>query len=834
MAMLVSSILAAYAILNIIENKVAAFVEGQVDQIQEGINQRFKTFDAMLKTNEGNLDKHLNKILPELAKALRRRENLELWSPAELGELAQHYNVSEVYIINKATRVIASSFKADLGFELGTVSSGLRGFLVGLSSSKTDVAVIDRINASSKTGILNKYAYFSPADSTYIFEVSVEIKPYLEGVHSSEYVRFIFDEMFADRIGDQLLLKSVDLFIVNNLAVLPFAGNAKPISRSEIPDIPSLGFIKKVTNNDVEYFSRLRLDGTLLDNEAYFMAVRVRYDHNAAHEIALDIIVSNFLIFGFTLLTMLALIHLVLVKNIDRRVAIINKSLKRISVGGYDELCEVGGNDEIAYIADRVNTMSGLLSSRETELNEVQNTLEIKVLERTANLYKEIERRKEAEIKLNVLATTDPLTELPNRRMLDQYVERALISTQRSKDVLAVLFLDLDNFKYVNDSLGHSAGDVLLKTIAFRLSNAIRSSDVAGRFGGDEFVILLQNLKGDRDTIAQHVQTIVEKILEIVHEEIPLGHHVHHCTMSIGVALSNNHSSVEMLYKQADAAMYRAKEAGKNTFSFYEKSMQERADERLIIEKGIRQAIKDEAFTLNYQPQINAEGQLVGVEALIRWQNAEGGFVPPDRFIPVAEEIGLIVPIGDWVLFEACRQFVKWQELGMTVPHISVNVSAKQFQQSDFVEHTHGIVKANGVAPSSICLEITETATIGDERTIFERVHGLHEVGFLVSIDDFGTGYSSLNYLKNLPFDQLKIDKSYIDGIGQNENDSAIVKMIISMTHHLGAKLIAEGVETKEQLDYLAENGCFEYQGYYFSKPLSADGFEAYARGLEH
>jgi diguanylate cyclase (GGDEF)-like protein len=834
LATLASSVLAGYVILTVIEDKVDEVIQEQVELVQDGIYQRFKTFDSVLKKNEKGLDKHLNKILPELAKKLRQRKVLETWSPTELAKLAEQYNVTEIYVVNKETKVVATSFVPDLGFELGSISKGLRDFLEGLSSSETDVTVIDRINASSKTGVLNKYAYFSPMDSSYIFEVSVEIKPYLANIHSSEYVSFIFDEMFTDIIGDQMLLSAVDLFIVNDIAVLPFAGDATPVMRKDIPVIPKAGYVRVAGGEKVVYFSRLLLEGMLLDNEAYFLAVRVRFNNQVAHAMAVDLIVTSALVFGISLILILALIHLIVVRNVVQRVTTVNTALKKISEGDYHAVCSVPGVDEISTIANSVNKMKLMLSSRESELQHAHDTLETKVLERTKVLQQEVTRRKEVEEELNVLATTDPLTKLPNRRMIDQYIERAIITAQRSGDLLAVLFLDLDNFKYVNDSLGHSAGDILLKTIALRVSNAVRSSDIAGRFGGDEFVVLLQNLKGDREDVALHVQTIVEQVLDAIRVEIPLGDHVHHCTVSIGVALSDEYSAVELMYKQADTAMYRAKELGKNHFSFYEESMQALADSRLIIEKEMRAALKSEAFTLNYQPQLNSDYKLIGVEALIRWQKDDGSFVPPDSFIPVAEEIGLIIPIGDWVLRECCRQLNRWHKAGVDVPELSINISAKQFHQTGFVGHVHDIVEAHDISPSLISLEITETALLGNQEGVIKGIRELRESGFKISIDDFGTGYSSLNYLKRLSFDQLKIDRSFVQGLGENEDDEAIAKMIISMTHHLGAKVIAEGVETLEQQQYLVENGCNEYQGYYFSKPLSADDFVEYVGSLSN
>jgi len=817
----------------LIEDKVDTAIKKQAGLIQQGVNDRFITLNTVLRKNEASLDARLNKILPELSVLLRaKKPDLADWSPEELTELAKSYKVSEIYIVDKSTKVIATSLVPDLGFELGSISPNLRHSLVTLSSSKVDTMVIDRLNVSSKMGVLNKYVYFSPADSSYIFEISIDMKAYLEAEFSIEYVEFLFNDLFTGIIGGQLLLKSVDLFIVNNLAVLPFAGSGEVILRDSLPSIPENGFTYRATVDGLEYFSRLQLDGSLYGDDEYFLAVRTRFDNEAAQKIVFDLVVSNVLILIALLLIFLFISNFLVIKTVVRRVKRVNRALKKIASGEYETNCVVNGDDEIASIAESVNKMAEELAERDQEIQRAHNTLETEVLKRTDHLNKEINRREAVESELNVLATTDPLTKLPNRRMIDQYVERAIISSERNNEVVAVLFLDLDNFKYVNDSLGHSAGDVLLKTIAFRISNVIRSSDVAGRFGGDEFVLLLQHLKGKRNEVAQHVQTIIESVLEAVRAEIYLGDHIHHCTLSIGVTLSNKYSSVETMYKQADAAMYRAKDTGKNTFCFYEESMQEMADTRLLIEKEIRQAIKNEVFTLNYQPQLGVRNQLVGVEALIRWKKEDGSFVPPDTFIPIAEEIGLIIPIGDWVLFEACRQLSKWQSNGIEVPHLAINISAKQFHQSDFVTHVESIVSSQGISPSSICLEITETATLGDQTITIERIKALRGKGFLVSIDDFGTGYSSLNYLKNLPFDQLKVDKSYIQGIEENSNDAAIVNMIISMAAHLGASVIAEGVETKEQLEYLKENGCYEYQGYYFSKPLKEEDFNIYVKAL--
>lgn len=828
LAMISAGIVAGLIVNSVIDTQVHSLINEQLDLVQKGIHQRFKTFDEFLKQDEVSLDAHVEQVLPELTQHLRsNKTDVTAWSSKELRALAERYEVNEIYIIDQSTRVVATSFLPDMGFELGTISQHVRDMLAGLLGQ--DHVLVDRFTLSSKTGIMNKYAYFSPAGSDYIFEVSVELKPFLANLRSHKYVQFLFEDMFTDLMGNQMLLKSIDIFLVNDLVVLPFDGNTEPILRSNFPDIPAGQIVRNGDGSKREYFSRIELQGTLLGGVSEYMVIRSRFDQSAADALALKLIVSNSLVLACSMLMIYFLINFILNKTVIQRVYRVNDTLNKISSGDYDVECNVGGNDEITSIANHVEVMKATLAKRESELNQAYGSLEDKVAERTRDLQSEIEKRVAAEKELNILATTDPLTNLPNRRLIDQYLQRALASSGRSGHLTAVLFLDLDNFKYVNDSMGHSAGDVLIKTIAARLAGAIRTSDIAGRLGGDEFIVLLQSLEGDRNMVAQNVQTIAEKILDSVRSAIPIGDHVHHCTLSIGITLSDDYSSPESMYKQADTAMYRAKELGKDNFCFYEASMQDMADQRLLIEKDLRNAIKHNEFFLNYQPQINSYGQLIGAEALIRWQKADGSFVPPDTFIPVAEEIGLILSIGDCVLNNACQQLREWLDAGLMVPHLSVNISAKQFHQDNFVDSVHAAVKRHGLEPERIYLEITETAMLGNRDDIVAKIKELRTLGFAISIDDFGTGYSSLNYLKNLPFDQLKIDKSFIHGIGENADDSAIVNMIISMAVHLNVNLIAEGVENKHQFYYLKQNGCYEYQGYFFGKPMSAEDFMAFA-----
>lgn len=817
---------------NDIQKQMNAVIDEQVSSIHSKIDQRFKTFDNLLRQDEKGLNEQLKVSLPKLSATLQSgKQKPTDWNPQELAVLAKEFNVDEIYIIDKSTTIVATSYLPDLGFELGLISSDIRKHLLGLFNSNK--VSIDLITLGTKTGVLNKYAYYSPVDSDYIFEVSVAIKPFLAKKHSPEYVHFIFNDFFNITTDNHLLLGTVDLFIVNDIAALPFTGNLTPINRNQLPNIPKHSSIKQKTNNHLIFYSRLELDNTMFGGIGQFLAVRTDFDISSTYALTRKLIITNFTTLFIALILIYLFVNTVLKRTVIKRVNSIKETLKRITGGDYSAKCDIGGDDELTQISNSVDDMRNTLSQRHKELESIHRTLEDKVIQRTQKLQNEISKRESAEKDLQVLATTDPLTNLPNRRLIDQYLERALITAQRSHNISGVLFLDLDNFKYVNDSLGHSAGDILLKTIASRISSTIRASDIAGRLGGDEFIILLTELENNRESAAKIIQTIVEKLLKSIRASIPLGDHTHHCTLSIGIAISDGYSSAESLYRQADTAMYKAKEQGKNTFCFYEESMQQTADERLHIEKDLRIALRKDQFTLHYQPQVNDKNQLIGAEALIRWQKDDGSFIAPDNFIPITEEIGLIIPIGNWVLNKACNQLIQWQEAGVYIPHLSVNISPKQFHESDFVESVTRIVKQNNISPSRIYLEITETVMMENQELITAKINALRQLGFHISIDDFGTGYSSLGYLKNLPIDQLKIDKSFIQGIGEDTSDLAIVKMIISMTTHLNAGLIAEGVEDEKQLSYLKQSGCHQYQGYYFSKPLNTSSFLKYAKNIE-
>lgn len=445
-----------------------------------------------------------------------------------------------------------------------------------------------------------------------------------------------------------------------------------------------------------------------------------------------------------------------------------------------------------------------------TEINELAQLASIAI------------ERKLSEKKVAHLAFFDALTNLPNRRLFMANLEKALSSDKRHKTNGALLYLDLDHFKTLNDSLGHDIGDELLIQVANRLKQCIRDEDTVARLGGDEFVLLLNCREISPDIMLEHALTMAERVQKALQAPYQLKKHIHHITPSIGITLVPNlNITPGEILKQADTAMYYAKNRGRNAISFYNEDMQRRADQRLIMENDLRDALAQQQFSLHYQPQFDANHQLIGAEALLRWLHPEKGLISVTDFIHVAEETGLILLIGDWVIREACLQLLKWPGL----PHLAVNISPKQFRQPKFYQKITAILDKHGIVTPRLTLEITEGSLIEDIDETIEKLQALQNRGISISIDDFGTGYSSLAYLKQLPLNQLKIDQSFVRNIVTDHNDSVIVETIIVMAQHLGLSVIAEGVETIEQVQFLRDSNCKGYQGYFFSKPLAADEF---------
>jgi diguanylate cyclase (GGDEF)-like protein/PAS domain S-box-containing protein len=447
--------------------------------------------------------------------------------------------------------------------------------------------------------------------------------------------------------------------------------------------------------------------------------------------------------------------------------------------------------------------------------------------------YYDISKLKHAEEKIRELAFFDQLTGLPNRVLLLDRVRQALSTNTRSKSFGALLFIDLDNFKTLNDSLGHDMGDQLLKMAAQRISRCVRTDDTVARFGGDEFVVLLANL-GTQEArgAALQAEAIGEKILAAFVETFRLDPYEYPCTPSVGVTLfSPEDRNVDELLKRADLAMYDAKTAGRNGLRFFDPVMQTMISARAALDADLREDLKKERLLLHYQPQVDHEGKLLGAEALARWPHAQRGMISPSEFIPLAESTGLILPLGAAMLKIACRQLARWSADPAT-EHltVSINVSALQMRQKNFVEQVRETIEETGANPHRLKIELTESTLVSNVDDVIAKMDKLKAIGISFSLDDFGTGYSSLSYLKRLPLDQLKIDRSFVQDILVDPNDAAIAQMIIALSKSLGLSVIAEGVETEEQYAFLARHGQLNYQGYLFGRPLPPEDFETFAR----
>jgi diguanylate cyclase (GGDEF)-like protein/PAS domain S-box-containing protein len=481
------------------------------------------------------------------------------------------------------------------------------------------------------------------------------------------------------------------------------------------------------------------------------------------------------------------------------------------TAGGYDETYRIVRSDgSIRWVHDRafpVHDASGTVY-------------------RIAGIAEDITERKLAEERLMHLAHYDVLTSLPNRVLYYDRLRQAL--AQRNQWTVGVMLIDVDRFKNVNDTLGHAVGDRLLQQVSERLTRSVRSGDTVGRLGGDEFAVVLSNL-----ATAQDANLVAQKIIASFKEPFRLdGGAEIYVTGSIGITLYPNDSTdQDTLIKNADAAMYRAKEVGRNAYRFYTPEMNARALELLSMESSLRRALDRREFLLYYQPKVSvASGDIVGVEALLRWRHPERGLVSPGEFMPVLEDTGLIVPVGEWVVGAVCAQINEWQGRGIDPKAVAVNLSARQFVDKELGATIRRILEENGVDPTLIELEITESSLMANTEESTRTLEFLAQLGVGLSIDDFGTGYSSLGYLKRFPLDALKVDRSFVRDITTSADDATITRAVISMAHSLGLKVIAEGVETQEQVSFLAEHGCDEFQGYFFSRPLPADECGAWLR----
>ncbi|MBI3479604.1 MAG: EAL domain-containing protein [Nitrosomonadales bacterium] len=439
-------------------------------------------------------------------------------------------------------------------------------------------------------------------------------------------------------------------------------------------------------------------------------------------------------------------------------------------------------------------------------------------------LMSDISERKAAEARMVYLAQHDVLTGLPNRMLFQDRLQQAINHAERQQDKVALLFMDLDRFKDVNDTLGHHVGDLLLQEVARRILLCVRSSDTVSRQGGDEFVIMLPNLEDLGDIVL-----VVDKLIEIIVASYELSGHTVHVTASVGVSVyPQDGEDIDILLRNADTAMYQAKDAGRNGYRFFTQEMNRAVARRVGLENKLRQALKNGELLLHYQPKVDLRsGEILAAEALVRWQHPVDGLIPPADFIPVAEETGMILKIGEWVLNEACRQNQQWRETGMRGIVMAVNLSPVQFHERNLDETIQAALQRSGMPAGALEVEITESAMMRDPVQAIIMLNKISSSGIKISVDDFGTGYSSLSYLKKFPIDELKIDQSFVRDLSVDKDDAAIVRAVISMAKSLGLSVIAEGVETLEQLRFLEMFDCDKIQGYYFSNPLSADEFGA-------
>jgi diguanylate cyclase (GGDEF)-like protein/PAS domain S-box-containing protein len=501
-----------------------------------------------------------------------------------------------------------------------------------------------------------------------------------------------------------------------------------------------------------------------------------------------------------------------------------------------------GHHDDAFYQAmwaqvDRTDSWQGEITNRHKDGKAYAKWLTITVVRDPQGAishyvggFFDITQRKQAEAEIEQLAFYDPLTGLPNRRLLLDRLHQALALSRRHQQHGALLFLDMDNFKSLNDTLGHVQGDLLLQQVAQRLKSCVRESDTVARLGGDEFVVMLEGRGGVEAEAAVEAEAVSEKVLAALNQAYELKGVKYHSSASIGVTLyGGDDAATEDLLKRADLALYQAKAAGRNTLRFFDPRMQATINARVALESDLRAGLAAQQFLLHYQPQVDLLNRLMGVEALLRWQHPERGMVSPAQFIPLAEETGLILPLGHWVLEAACQQLRRWQASAATAAlTISVNVSALQFRQKNFVKDVLAALERSGARPETLKLELTESMLLSNVEDTIDKMQTLRGHGIGFSLDDFGTGYSSLSYLKRLPLDQLKIDGSFVKDAANNPHDAAIIQTIVALGSSMEMNVIAEGVETEEQRDVLSRLGCHRYQGYLFGRPGPVEALAPY------
>jgi diguanylate cyclase (GGDEF)-like protein len=608
---------------------------------------------------------------------------------------------------------------------------------------------------------------------------------------------------------------SVDLTVIGSQTMGPALREALAHAIND----PQGRYIKPINDQILMTYILLRdINGTpigilqsALPRNSYQAGLR------AVHYYLITYLVAG-LLFSLLMISLLRAIIIKRLEKLDIELTQISDN-KAIASRVSDE-----GNDEISSVATEINIMLDIIQASQEQLEHRVEKRTEQLKKANQHLQQEITERKTIEQELIAnkehllrLAHYDNLTGLPNRVFFNEILNKALNHAARQNKVMAVLFIDLDRFKNINDAMGHNTGDLVLKEIAKRLESILRAGDTLARLSGDEFIALLNDIPQPK--YASHV---AEKLLEVCAVPVKIETHEFFTTASVGICIyPNDGASLEDLQKNADMAMYKAKHAGGNNFQYFTKEMNTEAHEHIKLEAHLRKAITENEFILFYQPKLNlSTGKITGVEALIRWDSPELGMISPVKFIPLAEETGLILQIGEWALREACKTAKQWQVQGYTPISVAVNLSPKQFRHKDIASLVASVLNETGLAPEYLNLEITETAVMDNVETAIQRLTEIKKMGVQISVDDFGTGYTSISYLKRFPIDVLKVDQSFIKGIPGSADDVAIVSAVIAMAHNLSMTVVAEGVETEEQMDYLAQHGCDVIQGYFISSPL--------------
>jgi len=661
--------------------------------------------------------------------------------------------------------------------------------------------------------------------------------------------------------GNLIAENSERQFNINNIPEYSAARNgAKPIEQSQFRyrdsvrnnllldfTVPVFSQVNPVNGNlPLNDFNALNATDNLSGSQHILGYARIAINLNTLERQLYPFAVLIFSVAAvFTLLC--ALISTVITRRITFPLSRLAIAATELSSGNLDQRLPVTGSGEVRDLTRVVNHIFSGLKSHKTRIDVDRQLLSRKVDERTEQLVQRnsqlksaIDEANRAKHRLHHLAYYDSLTVLPNRQFFTEQLNFLLRVAKRENHKLALLFIDLDNFKRINDSLGHSAGDLLLKEAAKRLQNCVRDSDLlargtsvedskisVSRLGGDEFTIVLNNI-----TDIKSAAVAAERVLAALSKPVNLEGHELVITPSIGITIAPDDSdNVEGLLRHADTAMYHAKTTGKNRFQYYSSHMNELGVQRLKLETDLRKAVERSELVLHYQPQVSIiTGEIVGAEAMVRWQHPEHGLIPPMQFIPVAEEMGLIVDLGEFVLTQACKQMNQWQKQGIIFPKIAVNVSSLQFNHAWFIERIKQALEETGLTPGALELELTESVIMNNADATVDALNELKELGVSLSVDDFGTGYSSLNYLNRFPLDELKIDRSFIMDLGKDKHSAGLVSAIIAMAKSLDLKLVAEGVETEYQCKFLRDEGIEVIQGFLFSKAVPVEEFAALVR----